>query len=129
MIKINQKKLDELKSCGDFATNREAEKSLLSLLEVKKQVDDIYNEVRESLKQNIQNEGLDFVEGDLIKASVYQTGSRYNLINKEKCPPEVLDIKLSPSAVDAYLENNDKLPEGVEELESRSTGIRITTKC
>ena len=128
MIKIDTKKLEELKTCSDFATNREAEKSLLGLLEAKKQLDTIYDEVRESLKQNIQNEGLDFVEGDLVKVSIYQTGFRYKLVNKEECPPEVLDIKLNPSAVDAYLENNNKLPEGVEELETRSTGIRITTK-
>ena len=128
MIKIDTKKLEELKTCSDFVTNREAENSLLSLLEAKKQLDEVYDEVRESLKQNIQNEGLDFVEGELIKVSVYQAGLRYKLVDKEKCPPEVLDIKLNPSAVDAYLENHNKLPEGVDELETRSTGIRITTK-
>ena len=37
MIKIDTKKLEELKTCSDFATNREAEHSLLSLLEAKKQ--------------------------------------------------------------------------------------------
>ena len=42
MIKIDTKKLEELKTCSDFVTNREAEHSLLSLLEAKKRLDEVY---------------------------------------------------------------------------------------
>ena len=129
MIKIDLDKLNQLKAAKDFTSDSEAETSLLSLLEAKKQVDLVYDEVREALKQNIQNDGLQFVEGERVKVTLAQSGSRYKLIDKDKCPPEVLDIKLSPKAVDAYLENNDKLPEGVDEVETRSTSIRITAKC
>jgi len=128
MIKIDLDKLNELKAAKDFATNKEAETSLLSLLEAKKQLDAVYDEVREALKQNIQNEGLQFVEGENVKVTISTTGSRYKLVDQEICPPEVLEIKLSPQAVDAYLENNNKLPEGVEELAVRSTSIRFSIK-
>lgn len=128
MITIDQDKLNNLKTAKDFVTNKEAETSLLSLLEAKKQLDTVYDEVREALKQNIQNEGLQFVEGENVKVTISASGSRYKLTDKEVCPPEVLDIKLNPKAVDAYLENNDKLPEGVQELEVRNTSIRITAK-
>jgi len=128
MITIDFDKLNKLKAAKDFATNREAELSLLSLLEAKKQLDTVYDEVREALKQNIQKEGLQFVEGESVKATISTTGSRYKLVNQETCPPEVLEVKLSPKAVDAYLENNNKLPDGVSELEVRSTSIRFSVK-
>jgi len=128
MITIDLDKLNQLKEAKNFSDNSELETSLLSLLEAKKQVEAVYDDVKEALKKNVQNQGLQFLEGEIVKVTISQTGSRYKLIDPNSCPPEVLEVKLNPSAVDAYLENNNKLPEGVSELEVRSTSIRITAK-
>lgn len=128
MITIDLDKLNQLKEAENFSDNRELERSLLSLLEAKKQLDTIFDEVKNALKQNVQKQGLQFLEGESVKVTISPTGSRYRLINPDNCPPEVLEVKLNPSAIDAYLENNNKLPEGIQELEVRSTAIRITTK-
>lgn len=128
MINIDLDKLNELKEAKDFTSNREVEISLISLLEAKKQLDTVYDEVRDALKTNVQNEGLQFLEGERVKVTISQSGARYELVSPQACPPEVLEVKLNPKAVDAYLENNNKLPDGVEELETRSTSIRISVK-
>lgn len=128
MITIDLDKLNKLKEAKDFTSNREVETSLLSLLEAKKQVDTVYDEVRDALKQSVQKQGLQFLEGESVKVTLSQSGSRYELVSPQACPPEVLEVKLNPKAVDAYLENNNKLPDGVEELETINTSIRISVK-
>ena len=129
MITIDTKKLTELiTNAKTFGTNREAQQSVIELKTAQKTLDDALTLVSEALKSSLQEQGLSFVEGDLVKVTLSSAGSRYTLVDPQNAPPEVLEVKLNPKAVDAWLEEKNTLPTGVIEKEERSTAIRITVK-
>lgn len=128
MIKINKNQLALVSQKAErFAQDREAQEALVQLLNAQKEINDLVDSVKNSLKTSLEASKLDFVEGDLVKVATYESGVRYVLTDQDKAPPEVLEVKLSPKAVEAYRENNSKLPDGVEE-KPRGKTIRITLK-
>lgn len=129
MITIDTKKLEQLiAGAKTFGTDRKAQEALIELKTAQKILDDALTLVSEALKTSLQEQGLSFVEGDLVKVTLSSAGSRYTLVDSENAPPEVLEVKLNPKAVDAWLEEKNVLPKGVIEKEDRATAIRITIK-
>ena len=129
MITIDTKKLEaHIASAKTFGTDREAQEAVIELKHAQKIVEDALDQVSQALKISLQEQGLSFVEGDLVKVTLSSAGSRYTLVDPQNAPPEVLEVKLNPKAVDAWLEEKNSLPTGVIEKEERSTAIRITVK-
>lgn len=122
-----EKLLIVAEGASTFVTNREAQEAVVKLLKLQQEVDDLVNTVKNRLKESLQAESLDFVEGDLVKVTTFESGAKYLLIDPQVAPPEVMEVKLDPKAVEVYVEKNHQLPEGVARKE-RSQSLRITLK-
>jgi len=128
LITVNKDRLDKLiTQASRFVEDRDSQEALIELLNAQKEISDKLDFLKKLLKLSLETDGLSFVEGDLVKVTTYDSGSRYKLVDEQSAPPEVLEVKLSPKAVENYVENNNQLPSGVIEVE-RSKAIRITLK-
>ena len=71
------------------------------------------------------------IKGEHFKIGRQFSGNKYEIIDEDKVPPEMVKVKIEPNSegIDAYRESNDsKLPEGVAVNEHRGESIRITIK-
>lgn len=127
-ITINPKQLATLvEKAPQFAKDEKAESALQELLEAEKIVSEALDRVRASFRDNLPLLGLSSIHGNKITVNVSPAGARFMIKDQQSIDPKFLELKLKTAAVEAFVEETGKLPEGVKEKE-RVLAVRIAIK-
>lgn len=122
MITIDLARLESvLESAKGFEMTQEAEKDMIELLNAYKTISDAYNRLKEAFQSSEYNS----IEGDLVKVTKYESGTRFVMTGE--VAPELLEVKLNAKAVEEFVKKNNVLPKGVSE-KSRSITVKISVK-
>jgi ElaB/YqjD/DUF883 family membrane-anchored ribosome-binding protein len=96
-----------------------AEVALLALLEIKARVDTAIDRAKYMIDQEAQKISCDWrsITSDHLKVRRKQTGAIFEITNPETLPADMLKeykrTALDTAQVTAYIETNDRLPDGV----------------
>jgi uncharacterized protein YjhX (UPF0386 family) len=119
------KKLKESfkKKEGNFFLTLEAEKNLKKILDMKDQIEEVYEYAREKLKEEaVKIEGFKSLKSDKITVSYRFFGGKYKIDQSriKKIPQNLYKtiIKYNPKTkeISEFVEKNGALPFGVEEV-------------
>ncbi len=128
LLTLNNQELEKLiTESKQFISTGEGKEAIKELVEAQKIIEGALLAVKQALSQSLQNEGLKFVVHDNVKVTVSESGAKYKLLDETVCPPECMNVKLDPKAVEAWIENHNSLPDGVTKAQ-RSNAIRIEVK-
>lgn len=121
LIVIDPKQIALLQDeSGALVIKKEAEESLIKLLELQKQL----TEIIELVKGRIIEDGIKIdptfrgVVGERVRASFRAFGEKYTYRNKEEARDYLYDktyTKVNSALVDKYLKENGVLPKGIVE--------------
>lgn len=111
---------------------KEAEESLVKLLELKQKVDEAIEKVKEAIKQAGEQILPNFkgVEGEVIKCIYRYYGAKYEIEDEEKAKPFIIEkvVKtLDYKAIDEIVKQTGDLPEGIKTKE-REKQLSIIVK-
>lgn len=131
-LSITIKGNDLIVKDGDkFLVSKEGEDALLRFYQLKKRVEEAEEKLKELLKKKINEEKITKVEGEKVKIIKRYFGSRYKIVDKElakqKGYGKVKEI-ITPDneLIETILEEEGKLPEGVEINDKRQEQIVIS---
>jgi hypothetical protein len=131
-IIIYPDEIDRLaKESCELIFKKEAEEQLIKLLEIKKQIDEVIENVKEKIKQAGESILPNFkgVEGKRVKAIYSYHGSKYEIQDKEKARgfyQEVVYVKPDTKTIDNYVKEVGELPEGIITKErEKSLSLRL----
>lgn len=130
MLTINKDELHALlNDAMSFHFKPESEKAIKELLAAQIQINATVDELKSILKEKAleHDETTRTIEGDEVKVSFSPSGSKYIATDLQAVKPELLEIKLNTKAVEFYVKETSRLPEGVMEKE-RGLSVRITLK-
>lgn len=120
IIKINPDNIVLWKEeAGKLFFKKEAEEQLLKLLELKKQIDEAIEEVKEKIKEAGEKTlGIEFkgVIGENIKVINRYYGAKYEIEDEELARPFIKEVKkfvLDTKKVEEFEKENGDLPDGI----------------
>ncbi len=134
LITIDLNKLDKEKPTNlviakDGSLAKEAEEELRKILDTKELLDKIIDYVKERLGTEMEERKLIKVKAGSITISKRYFGTRYKV--NENTPDEFTEVvaykKPNIEAIDAFVEVNNEVPQGVE-LRNREEKVSITRR-
>lgn len=127
IVTIDKKEIVKLAAEGNgLALTRDAEASLIKLLDLKDFIDQVVEDVKEQIAERARTVYPDFkgVQGEHIRAIYRMYGDKYKTDNPE-FQKEIVSVRTDSQAIDEYLEEHGTLPEGVE-VKDRTAKLVIT---
>lgn len=127
IVTVNKKEIVSLAAEGKgLALTRDAEASLVKLLDLKDFIDKVVEDVKEQIAERARTVYPDFkgVQGEHIKAIYRMYGDKYKTDNPE-FQKQIVSVRTDSNAIDNYIEEHGTLPEGVE-VKDRTAKLVIT---
>ncbi len=132
-IEINPDEiLKTIKESGDIVFNPEAEDSILRLLEVKSDLDQAIDQVKEAIEKQALAYDKNFasLKGSKLKVNYSAAGAKYKATGEARRHSKDLWTKkvswsINSKAVDKYMKQHSNLPSGIVAVERKKT-IRIS---
>lgn len=129
LLTIDNERLEEvIASAAQFADTPSIELNLIELKEAQKKIDEAVKMVQASLKEKMVTDDLSSIDGDHLRVTVSASGAKYKAAIITDVDPQFLKVTLDSTAVGAFVKDNEKLPEGVEENDERGYAVRLTIK-
>lgn len=116
-ITIKKSEVIELAENGKgLALTRDAEESLIKLLDLKDFIDNLVENVKSQIAERAKEKYPDFkgVQGNRIKAVYRAYGDKYQSDNPE-FQKEIVQVRTDGKKIEQYIEENGVLPDGVVE--------------
>lgn len=131
-IKVDPKNLITLQDdAKKLVVKPEAEDALLKLMEIRDNIDEAIDMVKDEIAQqgNKIMPGFSGVESEKLRVLYRAYGSKYSFVKGIKCPEEFVKTSerssVDSKAVDEYLREHGELPEGVQ-VADRSKSLSIS---
>lgn len=118
---------------GKLTIDPEACKLIAQFQEISKQVEEADKDIKDKIKNALNEANLSVVTGEGVKVSMYPYGTKYVLVPEEidKVDKSWYEVKttykLDSDKVEDFVKKNDVLPMGIIEPERQMT-LRITVK-
>ena len=129
-----------IEASKNLQEDHEVFKSLSSLMEVKRlvsELNEVWDQAEREIKQAINDKAKALygtqwraIDGDGFKVTRSMSGSVYQIIDPDKVPEEMLEIKVGvkTKAVDNFIKEKSTLPEGIAYNPDRNEQLRINLK-
>lgn len=130
LVTISQERLENIaKNAHLFSTDPAFESDIIDLIQAKKAVEEAMKIVQASFKELFATGKMEnSIDGDVLRVTVSQAGSIFKSEDLTKIDPSLLKLQLDSSSVQRFVDENDKLPDGVEYNQTRSLAVRMSLK-
>lgn len=131
LVTIDLSALSQIEQDGDkFIVSAEAEDALIRLIELKQQIAEVEDAIKQSLSDSMRSLNCVKIEGESVKVTRRFYGDRFELFDPELAVSQGMaekEIKYKPDAkmIANFQKETGELPDGVK-LRERTESVTIT---